>query len=308
MSNGFFSFDSKPNGASQHVVDVKRVTWTGLLINLVLSIVKFIAGFLGNSQAVVADAVHTLSDSTTDIAILIGVRYWSQPPDDSHPYGHRRIETMITALIGFILASVAIGLLYNALATIREGGHSSPGWIAFFAALLSVIVKEFLCRWTLSIGKRIKSSAITANALHHRSDALSSCPAALAVLGAAISPTWSFLDHIGALVVSLFILQTAWAVAWPALKQLTDAGASQADQRRIELVALDTDGVQVVHAVRTRHIGSGLQVDLHILVDGNLTVREGHDISEIVKRRLVDQGPDVVDVVVHLEPFEDNQP
>jgi cation diffusion facilitator family transporter len=270
-----------------------------------LSVLKFVAGIFGRSQAVVADAVHSLSDSSTDVAILVGVRYWSQPPDLGHPHGHRRIETVITTVIGVVLAGVAVGLIYNALTTLHERDAAPPGWIAFAAALVSIFSKEMLYRWTFVVGKRIKSSAVVANAWHHRSDAFSSIPAALAVAGAAVSRSWSFLDHVGAVVVSLFIFQAAWRIAWPALGQLVDAGASWKDLERIRTIALGTEGVGTVHAIRTRHIGSGFQVDLHILVDGRMTVREGHDISEAVKQNLLADGPEVVDVVVHLEPHEE---
>ncbi|MFH1738764.1 MAG: cation diffusion facilitator family transporter [bacterium] len=303
QSNIFKNADQRRE--KDYVPEVRRVTWIGLGVNIALSIFKLAAGILGRSQAVVADAVHSLSDSSTDIAILVGVRYWSQPPDEGHPHGHRRIETVVTTLIGMILAGVAVGLVYNALGTLRDRHSAPPGWIAFAAALISIVSKEGLYRWTWSVGKRIKSPAVVANAWHHRSDALSSFPAALAVAGAAISPSWSFLDHVGAVVVSLFILQAAWRIAWPALEQLADKGAPGEHRELIRSLALATGGVRVVHAIRTRHIGSGLQVDLHILVDGQMTVREGHDISETVKQNLIEQGPDVVDVVVHLEPCDE---
>ena len=144
-----------------------------------------------------------------------------------------------------------------------------------------------------------------ANAWHHRSDAFSSVPVALAVAGARIQPAWIFLDHVGAVVVSVFIFGAAIRIVWPALQQLVDAGAPQAERERIREIALGTPGVEVVHAVRTRRLGSGLEVDLHILVDGHITVQEGHDIAEQVKERLLAGGPDLVDVVVHLEPSEE---
>ncbi|MBN1341950.1 MAG: cation transporter [Phycisphaerae bacterium] len=293
-------------GRAEHYAgQVRRVTVIGLLVNLILSGLKLLAGLIGSSQAVVADAVHSLSDSVTDVAILIGVRYWSKPPDDEHPHGHRRIETLVTTLIGVILASVALGLTYNSVVTLRDKHASPPGWIAFAAALLSIASKEILYRWTVRVGRRIKSTAVIANAWHHRSDALSSIPAAIAVAGAALLPGWSFLDHVGAVVVSFFILQAAWKIMMPALGQLIDAGASEDDLKRIRALAMSVDGVRHVHAIRTRYIGSGVQVDLHVKVDGNLTVYEGHDISEAVKRRLLDDGPDIVDVVTHLEPYKE---
>jgi len=273
-----------------HTDVVLRVTWIGLGINMLLFVFKLFAGIVGRSQVVVADAIHSLSDSSTDVAIVIGVRYWSQPPDECHPHGHRRIETVITAFIALALGAVGLGLAWNGLVTLQEQHREPPGWIAFIAAVVSIVTKEILYRWTIAVGRRIRSQAMIANAWHHRSDALSSIPAALAVAGAAIHPSWSFLDHVGAVVVSLFILQAAWKLGWPALQQLIDSGAPRADREQIRTIALDTESVIAVHSIRTRHIGSGLQVDLHVLVDGTMTVRAGHDVSHEVKRRLLEMG------------------
>ena len=294
-----------PDRDSGYVTEVQRVTWAGLVTNVLLAVLKLVGGILGSSQAIIADAVHTLSDSSTDVAILIGVRYWSMPPDEEHPHGHRRIETMVTSVIALALVLVGAGLLYTALTTLRDPDANPPGWIAFAAAVVSIATKEALYHWTAAVGKRLRSSALTANAWHHRSDALSSVPAALAVGGAALSPNWAFLDHVGAVVVSLFILQAAWSIGRPALGQLIDTGAPEEDREKIKQIALAADGVKHVHALRTRYVGHGLQVDLHIQVDGTMSVRAGHDISRRVKRQLLDEGPDILDVVVHLEPVEE---
>lgn len=287
---------------SRKVREVRRVTWIGLATNVFLCAFKFVGGIVGGSQAIVADAVHSLSDTTTDVAILVGVRYWTAPADEDHPHGHRRIETLVTVSIAVLLAAVAVGLIYHALTTLQTDHVALPGWIAFAAALVSIVSKEGVYRWTIAVGKRIKSSAIIANAWHHRSDALSSIPAALAVAGARIHPAWGFLDHIGAVVVSIFIFQAAWRIGRPALDELIDAGAPVKDRARIEAIVRETEGVRHVHAIRTRYLGSGLGIDLHVHVDGQLTVRQGHDISGAVKHRLLSDGPDVVDVVVHIEP------
>ena len=286
------------------VRQVLIVTWGGLFVNVALTVLNFAGGVLGASQAVTAHAFHTLSDLSTDVAVLIGVRYWSQPADEDHPHGHKRIETVVTIMIGVALAVVAVGLVQRALTTLSEKHLRTPGLFALTAACLSILGKEILYRWTAAVGRRIRSSAVVANAWHHRSDALSSIPAALAVGGAMIYPAWWFLDHIGAVVVSLLIFQAAWKIGRPALKQLVDAGAPLKERNRIESLVLANPHVRRVHAIRTRYLGPGLEVDLHIHVDPDLTVREGHDISESVKERLLSEGPDVADVVVHLEPDE----
>lgn len=287
---------------------VRRVTWIGAAVNVALSAAKLVAGVAGSSQAVVADAVHSLSDLATDVAVLVGVRYWSAPADPTHPHGHQRIETLVTALIGAALAAVAVGIGYNALASLPERHAQPPGLVALAAALASIVTKEVLYRWTARVGRRVKSPAVIANAWHHRSDALSSIPASAAVLMAIVRPGWAFVDHVGAIIVSLFILQAAWKITRPALEQLVDRGAPEPDRQAIEALVLATAGVRAVHAIRTRYVGGGLAVDLHILVDPDLTVRAGHAISHDVKARLLAHGPDVVDAIVHLEPYEPPAP
>jgi cation diffusion facilitator family transporter len=284
--------------------EITRVTWVALVTNLLLCGVKLVLGSLGRSQAVVADGVHSLSDTVTDVTVLVGVRFWSAPADEDHPHGHGRIEMLVTAAIGLVLAAVAVGIGYNALATIRDQPQEPPGWVALAAALLSLVVKESLFHWTIRVGQRARSQAVIANAWHQRSDALSSIPAAAAVGVALIGPEWAFVDRVGAVMVAGIILHAAWRIVMPALAQLTDQGASPEQTAAIERIARETPGVREVHAIRSRHIGWGLQVDLHVKVDGAMSVRDGHDISGHVKHRLLDQEHEVVDVIVHLEPFE----
>ena len=286
------------------IQEVERITWRCLIANVVLAAAKIGGGVWGKSQAVVADGVHSLSDTITDLAILIGVRYWSAPPDESHPHGHQRIETVITIVIGVLLAFVSLGLIYDALTSIHDQGNEKPGWIAFAAAMISIIIKEAMYRYTLRVGKRINSTALIANAWHHRSDMFSSIPAALVVLGAKFLEGWSFLDRVGALIVSVFILKAAIDISWPALKQLVDTGASPEEIAEIKRTVAAVEGVKRVTEVRTRYLGSGLEVDLNVEVLGELTVSQGHDIASAVKKELVTHGPSVLDVVVHVEPFE----
>ncbi len=295
----------EPEITPQDIGQIQKVTWGGMAVNVILAGIKFLVGFLGSSQAVVADAVHSLSDMATDIAVLFGVKFWSAPPDTSHPYGHQRIEELVTVAIGLALGAVAIGLCYNSIATIQEDHVRNIGWIALSGPVLSIVGKEALYRWTLRVGKKVKSSAVIANAWHHRSDALSSLPALVAVVVAALYPEWGFVDHIGAILISCFILKVAWDIVIPALKGLIDTGASVKTQNHIKTLAMNVKGVKSTHAIRTRRLGSHLFIDLHILVEPELTVREGHRISEDVKEQLLDNGPEVLDVVVHLEPYDE---
>jgi cation diffusion facilitator family transporter len=282
--------------------EIRKVTVCGLAVNLVLAAIKFTAGIFGSSQALVADSVHSLSDSSTDIAILIGAPYWSAPADAKHPYGHGRIETLITVLIGISLVIVGVGIAYKSLASLNEPHPVPPGWIALIAAGFSMASKEWLYRWTVRVGKRVRSEALIANAWHHRSDGLSSLPVALAVLGVRLRPDWFFLDHVAAMIVSVLILQASWKIIWPSLNQLADAGGSYAEQESIRAIVMKTEGVKEMHALRTRKTGPGLHVDLHILVDSTLTVKGGHDIARRVKGRLLENLPAVTDVLVHVEP------
>ena len=295
----------EPEISPHHVGLIKKVTWGGMIVNIILSGIKFLVGILGSSQAVIADAVHSLSDMATDIAVLFGVKFWSAPPDSSHPYGHQRIEELVTVSIGLALAAVAVGLAYNALSTIREDHIQKIGWVAASGPILSIIGKEALYRWTVNVGGKVKSSAVIANAWHHRSDALSSIPALAAVVVAALYPDWGFVDHIGAVLIASFILKVSWDIIIPAMQGLIDTGASAKTQAHIKAIAMGVNGVKSTHAIRTRKFGSHLFVDLHILVEPELTVRAGHEISEDVKEQLLNNGPEIMDAVIHLEPYDE---
>ncbi len=283
------------------------VGWIGLFTNLALAAIKMTAGVLGHSHAVVADAIHSLSDVATDVALLAGVRFWSKPADERHPHGHQRIETLVTVLIGVSLGAVALGLMWDAVV----GGHSrailTPTPVALAAALLSIVVKEALFRWTAAEGRKVDSPALIANAWHHRSDSLSSVPAAASVAVAVVVPALAFVDRIGALVVCVFILFAAKRILAPALSELIDTGAPREDRRRLRQLALGVEGVQDAHEIRTRYVGPNLAVDLHVEVDAGLSVEEGHAIGEAVRQRLLDDGPKVADVLVHVEPHGDGE-
>jgi len=285
---------------------IRRVTLVGLIANLLLSVFKFIGGVLGCSQAVVADAVHSLSDSATDIAVIIGSHFWSKPADDDHPYGHQRIETVVTIFIGIVLLLAGSGIAWEAVVALREADDKGPpGLIAAIAALASILLKEALYQWTIRVGRTVKSPALIANAWHHRLDAFSSIPALLAVGGAILFPTWTFLDHVGALVVSMLILFAAIQIIWPGIGELIDAGASQEVCEALKAKAGSIGAVKDVHDVRTRYVSGGMLVDLHIVVDGGITVRKGHRIADQVRDLLLESRYDVMDVVVHVDPGDD---
>lgn len=283
---------------------IQQVTYAGLALNLLLSAAKFSVGLWTRSQACVADAVHSLSDSVTDVALLIGVEYWMAPADELHPHGHRRIEALVTVFIGVSLGFVAVLLALKAIAGINAPDGPPPGWAAFAVACLSIVVKEGLYRWTASAGARVHSSAMVANAWHHRSDALSSVPVALSVVVSRIWPELHFVDHVAAAIVSAMLLKAAWDIAWPSLQELADTGANEAVRGEILRIASGHAGVRSVHALRTRRLGPGFAIDLHVMVDPELSVKEGHAICKRVRMDLLKYGPGVFDVLVHLEAYE----
>jgi cation diffusion facilitator family transporter len=280
----------------------RRITLAGLAVNLLLSALKFVLGVLGRSQAVVADAVHSLSDMVSDLLVLVGLRFWTAPADENHPYGHHRIETIITLVIGGLLAAAAAGIGWSAVRRLGVPAECPPLAVALLGPLVSIVSKEILFRRTRIVGQNLHSSALIANAWHHRSDALSSIPALIAVAAASLNPAWAFLDSVGALIVALLILKVAWEIASPALSELTERGADADDVKEIDRLTRTVPGVCCVHRIRTRRMGAGWFVDLHVLVDGNLPVRRGHDIATAVQYRLFEDGPAVADVTVHIEP------
>ncbi|MDD3001905.1 MAG: cation diffusion facilitator family transporter, partial [Candidatus Riflebacteria bacterium] len=225
----------------------KKVTLTGMLVNLFLTISKVIAGTLGNSSSVIADGIHSLSDLSTDIAVLIGVKYWNEPPDADHPYGHRRIEAMISVLIAIALSIAGFMLGYGAITKFRSSNYQAPESFTLIIALISILTKEWLYHWTHKWGKKIMSSAMIANAWHHRSDSLSSIPVAVAIGLAVYNPDWAFMDPVATLAVSAFIIQTAYKISLPSLRELSDAGADQNCLETIEQIVLQVDGVKSVH-------------------------------------------------------------
>ncbi len=281
---------------------IQQITLIGLVANIFLSIIKFLIGFFSHSQAVVADALHSFSDTSSDFIILFGVKYWTAPPDESHPYGHHKIESFITIVIGIILCIVAGAIGYEGVTTLMEKTrpHLSP--VAALGPVLSIIIKEILFKVTYRVGLETRSSALKANAWHHRTDAISSIPVLLAVTATLIDPRLAFLDQIGAVVVSAFIFKVGLQILFTNINDLLDTGISKEKIKDIEQFIMTREHVKGVHKLRTRKLANYIYIDLHLEVDGNLTVTQGHDISEDVKQILLKSYPKIIDVMVHLEP------
>ena len=282
---------------------IKRVTWGGTAVNIALSAMKLVCGALIGSQTMIADGIHSLSDLISDAALLIGVQFWSAPPDENHPYGHARIETIVTAFVGLILTAVAAILGYRAvMSLITPPPPVHPGAVSVAIMLISVVPKELLYQWTKRNARKIHSSALHANAWHHRSDALSSIPALIAIALAYFCPDLAFIDPIGAIVVACMLLVVGATIVLKAFSELTDT-CPQSTIEQLTQMARQIHGVKTAHALRARQFGTGLIVDLHIEVDPEMTVRNAHDICEHVQKCLIKEGPNVLEVIVHVEPL-----
>ncbi|SMY35109.1 cation diffusion facilitator family transporter [Photobacterium andalusiense] len=282
---------------------IQKVTWVGSIANIALAFIKITIGKLTGSQALIADGVHSFSDLVTDTAILIGSRYWTAPADKEHPYGHGRFETLTNIFIGFILAIVGIGIGWDSLHSISTQSHSQPGILAFSAAVLSIVVKEVLYRWTAIQAKSINSRALYANAWHHRSDALSSLPVAIAVITNYFFPTFHYLDQIAALIVTAMILKASFEILWPAILELTEAKADSDIEKQIQAYAAEDKDIKEVHAIRSRRTGSNILLDFHLLVDPEMSVEHAHNITENFKTHLLNELNEVVDIIIHIEPY-----
>jgi cation diffusion facilitator family transporter len=284
---------------------VRQITWVGIWVNLVLSIAKILAGVFGHSRALIADGVESGMDIVTSMVLVVGSRFWSAPPDKDHPYGHRRIETIITLGIGLVVGLVGVSIVYNALSALKTGANSQPSVLALVVAIGTVVSKELLYRWSSREGKKIRSMSVVANAWHHRSDAISSIPVVLSVAGSLIFPSWTFLDAVGALIAGGFILKACGEISWPALREMADTGADEKVLEQLRDLALGVPGVKSIHDLRTRYVGSSIHVDLHVVVDPAISVLEGHGIGDEVVERLKAELPDVIDVLVHVDPTDD---
>lgn len=280
---------------------VRRVTYAGMVVNVLVAVLKGVGGFVFASQALIADAVHSVSDLVTDVAVIVGVRYWAAPADDEHPYGHGKIEALVTLFIAVALVAVAWELGFNAVRSLVRGSSAVPGMPAAFLAIASVISKEWLFRWTRKVARTYGSPALEANAWHHRSDAISSIPVAIAVFVAYFFPSLAWVDSAGAAMVSCFILHIAWEIAFPALQELVDAGIDGKTAEVLE-VARKVPGVIAVHKVRARRYGTAFAADLHVHVDPALSIVEAHRIGHEVQNALIASELSVTDAVVHVEP------
>lgn len=284
--------------------ELRKVTFLGMFLNVTLVFLKFLAGFLSGTQAIIADAVHSLSDFVSDAFVLISIKISSKPADRTHQYGHYRFENLFTIVVGFILVSAAIFLGYNAIVSIITGKYHNRDnlWVAFSIALVSVFSKEFIFQKTRKIGEKFDSEIVIANAWHHRSDSFSSIAAAAGILGSIIG--FNIADSIAAIIVGAMIIKVGLELIIKNVNILVD---SSIDRDTLELIKRSVESVPEViefHNLKTRYIGPYIYCELHILVEPHLTITKAHEISHLVKNEIMEKVKNIKDVQIHIEPFD----
>lgn len=288
---------------------IYRVTFIGFVVNLVLSLLKLAAGILGRSGAMIADAVHSFSDLATDVVVIVFARISAKPRDDGHDYGHGKYETLATILISIALGIVGVGILVNSIGAVRvvlDGGLlPRPGLVALVAAVLSIAAKEILYRYTVREGRAIDSPSVIANAWHHRSDALSSL-GTLVGIGCAyfLGERWRIADPIAALIVAVFIFKVAFDLIRTGLGELLEKSLPEETEREIlRIVTLDP-AVREPHNLRTRRIGAAIAIEVHVRVNGAMSVACSHALTVGIERRLRERFGEETMIAVHVEPLK----
>ena len=290
--------------------EIYKVTLVGGVVNVILLLFKFVAGILGHSAAMVADAVHSLSDFVTDVIVIVFVHISGKPKDKSHDYGHGKYETLAMTIIGVALLAVAIGIVYGGVTKIINwlNGEElqAPGMLALWAALLSVVLKEGVYRYSMIEARKLQSQAVEANAWHHRSDALSSVGTAIGIGGAIfLGQRWTVLDPVASVIVGLFIVKVAIFLLRDGIGDLMEQSLPDEVEAEILQLAGSVDGVCNPHSLCTRRIGNHYAIELHILMDGNITLCEAHDKASEVEDLLRQHYGDETHIAVHVEPKED---
>lgn len=287
--------------------EIFKVTLVGSAANVLLTVFKFIAGVVGNSAAMVADAVHSLSDLLTDAIVLCFVRISGKPEDCGHDYGHGKYETLATTLIGIALSAVAIGIGYKAVTAflywLQGGMLATPGMLALWAAMVSIAIKELVYHYTVHKGRVLNSPAVEANAWHHRSDALSSIGTLVGIGGAILlGKRWTVLDPLASLVVSFFIMRVAWKLLKQGLDELMEASLPEEVESEILAIVNTFPDVQDPHHLRTRRIGSRYAIELHIRMDGSTPLNIAHTRTYEIEQALRQHFGTDTHVTIHVEP------
>ncbi len=288
----------------QRYREAKRVTLIGAVLDLALGIAKLLAGYFSYSQALIADGIHSLSDLATDGLVLYAARKSQHGPDAEHPYGHGRFETIATVGLAVALILVAVGIAYDAILRLFSTEiFPHPGGWALFVTLLSIGGKEWIYQYTMRVARRQRSDMLRANAWHSRTDAFSSIIVLIGVVGSMAG--FTYLDALAAIGVALIIAHIGWSLGLQALKELVDTSVEEKEVKKLRDCILAVDGVRNLHLLRTRHAGGQVLVDVHVIVNPNISISEGHHISEVVSSRLLEEFDEVTDVTVHIDPEDD---
>ena len=287
--------------------EIYKVTLVGGDINVILLLFKFIAGILGHSAAMVADAVHSLSDFVTDVIVLVFIRISGKPQDKSHDYGHGKYETLAMTLIGAALLFVAIGIIYSGAVKISIWANGeqlkAPGMLALWAALVSIVLKEGVYHYSMVKARQLNSQAVEANAWHHRSDALSSIGTAVGIGGAIfLGQRWTVLDPVASIIVGAFIIKVAVSLLRNGIGDLMEQSLPDAVEEEILRLAATVPGVAEPHELRTRRIGNHYAIELHILMDGGISLNEAHEKASEVEDLLRERYGEETHIAVHVEP------
>ena len=292
--------------------EIYKVTLVGSVGNVALLTFKFIAGVLGHSSAMIADAVHSLSDFITDVVVLVFVSISAKPQDRSHDYGHGKYETIATFLIGLALVAAATGIVVSGCLKLIVwwGGEAlaAPGWIALWAALLSIVIKELIYQYTARKGKQLDSPVMIANAWHHRSDALSSIGAAVGIGGAIwLGQRWTVLDPLASIIVGLMLVRVAWELLRTSSADLTECSLPEETEQEIENIIQSFADVQEPHNLRTRRIGNRVAIEAHVRMDGSLPLHIVHERATTIERKLKERFGEQTHVTLHMEPIKIKQ-
>lgn len=285
-------------------MQAQKATWASVVVNLVMTLLQLIVGWLGNSQSLVAHGLHSFSDLLSDFLVIYATRQSEHPADEAHPYGHARIETAATLVLGASLAVIGGGILWNSGLRLQHV-ETLPAieMIAFWVAVATVVSKEGLYRYLIRVAERLRSQLLIANALHTRADAASALVVVIGIGGALLG--WAFLDLLAAALMGFMILRMGVVLAWGAIKELIDTGLDEAQVEAIRQCLLATPGVRGMHQLRTRRMAHQALVDAHVQVDSWISVSEGHRIAETARVRVLRAHPEVLDVLVHIDPEDD---
>ena len=291
--------------------DIQKITLWGAFCNIALTIVKFVAGILGGSTAMLADAVHSASDLVTDITVIVFTRISGKGKDKGHDYGHGKFETLATVVVSLMLLVVGAEMIKSSYQQIRSAVEGNPlpapEMIALWAAVISIFSKEFLYQWTVKVGKRLSSPVVIANAWHHRTDALSSVGSLLGIAGAiALGGEWTILDPLVGAVISIVIIVMAVKMSIPALAELTEASLPEKTEQKMLEIIRSVEGVRGVHELKTRLCGHYCIADFHIVVDPETTILESHETTVIIERKLREEFGEETQINIHVEPSDDS--